>query len=279
MADRPPTGLGKTATQTMTREPSRVVVFTGPKEGVGKTTLCVNLALAWAGSQNRKVIIVHMDPLCRNDLSFQLGLNPPTLASMVQMVGDNPTGLGRLLRGRIPLTQWGVGLLPLASRRQEMLSLSPQVIVKVLGSLAETYDLFLDVDPYFPMQVFAFDLADLVYWTCLPQRSHFEATYQMFSEIKALHFPLDKFEVIVNQANLPGALPPREVDKFFQAMQKRVLTYMPWEDQIPEFANTQKILVVESMQSDWVKTGLRTLLGRTIEAKPTLKHWESYLRS
>ena len=26
-------------TQTMTREPSRVVVFTGPKEGVGKTTL------------------------------------------------------------------------------------------------------------------------------------------------------------------------------------------------------------------------------------------------
>jgi len=279
VADTVPTqaGAAAAATQTQTREPSRVVVFTGPKEGVGKTTLCVNLALAWAGSQNRKVIIVHMDPLCRNDISFQLGLNPPTLASMAQLVGDNPTGLGRLLRGRIPLTPWGVGLLPLASRRQEMLSLSPQVIVKILGSLAETYDLFLDVDPYFPMQVFSFDLADLVYWSCLPQRSHFEATYALFGELKQLHFPLEKFEIVVNQANLPGALAPKEVDRFFAAMQKRVLAYLPWEDLIPEFANTQKILVVESMQSEWVKTGLRQLLGRTLDVKPTIKHWESYM--
>jgi Flp pilus assembly CpaF family ATPase/MinD-like ATPase involved in chromosome partitioning or flagellar assembly len=273
MAQKADNETGKT-----TREPGRVVVFTGPKEGVGKSTVALNLSLAWAGSQNRKVIIVHMDPLCRNDLSFPLGVNPPTLASMVQMVGDNPTGLGRLLRGRIPMTPWGVGLLPLASRRQEVLSLAPQVIVKILGSLAETYDLFLDVDPYFPMQVFAFDLADLVYWVCLPQRSHFEATYALFSEIKSLHFPLERFEVVVNEANLPGALTSNEVDRFFSAMQRRVLSYMPWEDMIPEYANTQKILVVESLQSDWVKS-LRILLGRTLEVKPTLKYWESYVAS
>ena len=251
------------------------MVFTGPKEGVGKTTIALNLALAWAASQNRKVIIVHMDPLCRNDLSFPLGgLNPPTLASLMQTVGDNPGSLSRLLRGRIPITPWGVGLLPLAAKRQEMLNLSPQTIVKMLGSLAETYDLFLDVDPYFPMQIFSFDLADLIYWVSLPQRSYFEATYSMFSEIKNLHFPLEKFEVVVNQANLPGALTPREVDRFFSTIQKNVLVYMPWEDLIPEYANTQKILVVESLQSDWVKA-LRILLGRTMELKPTLKNWES----
>jgi pilus assembly protein CpaF len=271
-ADTPKPAAGA----TQTREPNRVVVFTGPKEGVGKTTLCLNLALAWAGSQNRKVVIVHMDPLCRNDVSYMLGVNPPTLASMAQLVGDNPSGgLGRLLRGRIPLTPWGVGLLPLASKRQEIMGLSPQVIVKILGSLAESYDLFIDVDPYFPMQIFAFDLADIVYWTCLPQRSHFEATYAAFSEFKALHFALEKFEIVVNQANLPGALTPKEVDRFFAAMQKQVLAYMPWEDMIPEFANTQKILVVESLKSDWVTVGLRQLLGRTIDVKPTLKHWES----
>ncbi len=264
---------------TSLREPGRVIVFTGPKEGVGKTTACLNLALAWAGSQNRKVVIVHMDPLCRNDLSFVLGLNPPTLSSMVQLVGENPTGgLGRLLKGRIPISQWGVGLLPLAATRQEFLKLSPNVVVKVLGSLAESYDLFLDVDPFFPMQIFSFDLADLIFWTCLPQRSHFEATYSLFNEIKALHFPLEKFEVIVNQANLPGALAPKEVDRFFNAMQKRVLAYMPWEDLIPEYANTQKILVVEQLQSDWVKS-LRILLGRTMEMKPSVKHWENYTQA
>lgn len=267
-----------TATPTSTRDPGRVIVFTGPKEGVGKTTTCLNLALAWAGSQNRKVVIVHMDPLCRNDLNFVLGnLNPPSLASMIQLVGDSPTGgLGRLLKGRIPFSQWGVGLLPLASSRTEFQKLSPNVVVKILGSLAESYDLFIDVDPFFPMQVFSYDLADLVYWVCMPQRSHFEATYSLFNEIKALHFPLDKFEIVVNQANLPGALAPKEVARFFDAMQKKVLAYMPWEDLIPEFANTQKILVVEHMQSDWVKS-LRVLLGRTMEQPATVKHWDTFV--
>ncbi|MBI4059919.1 MAG: Flp pilus assembly complex ATPase component TadA, partial [Elusimicrobia bacterium] len=260
-------------------EPGRVVVFTGPKEGVGKTTACLNLALAWAGSQNRKVVIVHMDPMCRNDLSYVLGVSPPTLASMVQLVGENPTGgLGRLLKGRIPISQWGVGLLPLAANRAEFQKLSPNMVVKILGSLAESYDLFLDVDPFFPMQIFSFDLADLIYWVCLPQRSHFEATYALFNEIKALHFALDKFEIVVNQANLPGALAPKEVDRFFNAISKRVLAYCPWEDLIPEYANTQKILVVEQMQSDWVKS-LRVLLGRLMEIKPSVKHWESSMEA
>jgi len=272
MADNAP----ETETGRLAKEPSRVLVFTGPKEGVGKSTLCLNLALAWAGSQNRRVIIVHMDPLARNDMSYLLGVSPPTLASMAQLVGDNHTGLGRLLRGRIPITQWGVGLLPLAAKRSDILNLSPQVIVQILGSLAEAYDLFLDVDPFFPMQVFAFDLADLIFWTCLPQRSHFEATYNMFQEFKALHFPLEKFEVVVNEANLPGALAPKEVDRFFNAMQRKVLAYMPWEDLLPEYANTQKILVVENLQSEWVKT-LRIILGRTLELKPTLKHWETLM--
>ncbi|HAM35548.1 MAG TPA: hypothetical protein DEB40_01950 [Elusimicrobia bacterium] len=268
----------ETDTGRFVKEPSRVLVFTGPKEGVGKSTLCLNLALAWAGSQNRKVLIVHMDPLCRNDAGFMLGVNPPTLASMVHLVGDNPSGLGKLLKGRIPITQWGVGLLPLAAKRQEILNISPQIVAKILGSLAESYDLFLDVDPFFPMQVFSFDLADLVFWNCLPQRAHFEATYNMFQEIKGLHFPLEKFEVIVNEANLPGALAPKEVDRFFAAMQKKVLAYMPWEDLLPEYSNTQRILVVENLQSDWVKT-LRIILGRTMEVQPTAKHWESFMSS
>jgi pilus assembly protein CpaF len=275
-----PLTSAETSIPTSLREPGRVIVFTGPKEGVGKTTACLNLALAWAGSQNRKVVIVHMDPLCRNDLNFVLGnLNPPSLASMIQLVGESPTGgLGRLLKGRIPFSQWGVGLLPLAATRQEFQKLSPNVVVKILGSLAESYDLFLDVDPFFPMQIFSFDLADLVYWICLPQRSHFEATYALFNEIKALHFPLEKFEIVVNQANLPGALAPKEVGRFFDAMQKKVLAYMPWEDLIPEFANTQKILVVEHLQSDWVKV-LRVLLGRTMEEKPNVKHWDTFVQA
>ncbi len=278
MADESPapTESGRSA-----REPCRVVAFTGPKEGVGKSTIALNLALAWAGSQNRKVIIVQMDPLCRTDLGFLLGVQPPipTLWSMLSLAGESATGgIGKLLRGRIPITQYGVGVLPLATKREEFKSLSSQSIVKILSALSESYDLFLDVDPYFPMQVFSFDLADIIYWVSLPQRAHFEATYNLFTEFKTLHFAMEKFEIIVNQCNLPGAIAPKEVDRFFGVMQKKVLSYLPWEDLLPEYANTQRILVVENLQSDWVK-GLRTLLGRTLEVKPTLKHWDTNVTS
>ena len=260
-------------TKTMSL-PGRVVVFTGPKEGVGKSTICLNLALVWAGTQNRNVLIVSMDPLGRNDLSFQLRLTPPTLAQLAPLVSQNPTGLGKLLRGRIPMTQWGVGLLPLGDKRQDILSLSPKIIAKILGALSETYDIFIDVDPYFPLQIFALDFADLVYWVCLPQRSHCEATYSIFSELKALHFPLERFEVVINQANLPGSLAPQELDKFFQTLQKKTLAYMPWEELIPECANTQKVLVAENMQNEWAKV-LKVLLARLGSAIPAVKVWES----
>ncbi|HVE13328.1 MAG TPA: hypothetical protein VNI01_08045, partial [Elusimicrobiota bacterium] len=256
----------------------RVIVFSGPKEGVGKTTTALNLALAWAGTQSRNVILIHLDPLCRNELSFLLGLQPPTLASLTQLVGKDVAVLGKLLKGRIPVSQWGVGVLPLANRRSEVLDITPASISPILESLSQSYDLFLDVDPYFPMQIFAFDPADIVFWNCLPQRAHFEATYNMFQELKALHFPLERFEVVINQGNLPGALAPKEVERFFAAMNKRVLSYMPWEDLLPEFANTARILVVEQPHSEWVKS-LKPLLARIMEVKPGPKQWPTSLEA
>ena len=74
--------MTESKTVTASKKPSgRVVVLTGPKEGVGKSTLALNLALAWAGTGDRNVIIVHLDPMCRSELAFMLNLQPPTLAS------------------------------------------------------------------------------------------------------------------------------------------------------------------------------------------------------
>ncbi len=47
----------------------RVITFSGPKEGVGKTSVCLNLALAWANYQKRNVLIIPLDPMCRHRLT------------------------------------------------------------------------------------------------------------------------------------------------------------------------------------------------------------------
>ncbi|MFH1618424.1 MAG: ATPase, T2SS/T4P/T4SS family [bacterium] len=254
----------------------RVITFSGPKDGTGKSSIALNLALAWANYQKRNVLIIPMDPLCRQDHSSMLGLNSPAMADIVRNADRESAGaLGALLKGKIPLSQWGVGVLPLAHRRADVQKLSPDVMLTVFSKLSQSFDIFIDVDPYFPMQVFSFDISDIIFWVTNSQRSHLEATNILFREISDMHFAMDRFEMVVNLYDLPGAINPKEVDSFFQQkMQKKVLAYMPWEDALPALANQQKILVVEQPQAAWLKS-LRILMGRVAENKPLEKQWAS----
>ncbi len=252
---------------------SRVITFSGPKEGVGKSSIALNLALAWAGYQKRNVLIIPMDPMCRQEHSFLLDLNPPSIMDLVRVVGRESVGaLGLLLKGKIPLSPWGVGVLPLANKRSDLQKLSPDLILPVLSKLSQSFDLFIDVDPYFPMQIFAFDISDMIFWVTNSHRSHMDATVTYFKEITNLHFARDRFEVVVNCYDLPGAIVPKEVEKFFQQLDTHVTAFLPWEEEIPALSNQQKILVVEQPQSPWIKA-LRILMGRLAEFQPVEKQW------
>lgn len=255
-------------------EQIRIIALAGPKEGVGKTTIVINLALAWAGIQKRNVLIVPMDPLCRQEHHHLLGLNPPpSVADLVKTLGaQSLTVAGGLLKGKIPVSQWGVGVLPLAYKRSDISRISPKVIMPLFAKLSQTFDIFLDVESSFPMQTFAFDIADLVLWVTQPNRGHLNATVSMFQEYKDMHFALDRFDVVCNCYDLPGAIEPDEIEKFFEQLQKKVLVFLPWEDSIPALANQLRIEVVESPQSLWVK-GLRMILGRVLNMQPVEKSW------
>ncbi|MDA8131746.1 MAG: ATPase, T2SS/T4P/T4SS family [Elusimicrobia bacterium] len=257
----------------------RVVTFSGPKEGVGKTSLVMNMAMAWANYQKRNVLILPLDPMCRPEHAQLLDLNPPSMAEIIRAVGRESVGaLGALLRGKIPISQWGVGVLPLAKRRADVAKMSPDIILPVLSKLANSFDIFIDVDPYFPMQVFAFDISDLIFWVSNSNVSSLNATAGIFREINELHFPMNKFEVVSNLFDMPGALGPKEVEKFYKQMGKDVLAFMPWEDALPACANQNKVLIVEQPNSQWIRI-LRVLLGRLAEVKPVEKQWVSNVAS
>ena len=254
---------------------TRVVVFSGPKEGVGKTTLALNMALAWAGIQKRNVLVVPFDALPRFEHAQYFGINPPTVIDLIKSVGEQSlTVAGSLLKGRIPISNWGVGVLPLANKRSDLERLSASTVLPILSKLSSHFDIFIDVDSSFPLQAVAYDIADVVFWVTHSTRSHLSATVGMFAEYKELHFPLDRFEIVNNCYNVPGSIEVEEMEKFFQQLQKKVLVYLPWEDSIPALGNQLKFEVVEDAQSNWVK-GLRILLGRVMSIEPVEKKWAS----
>jgi len=264
-----------TPTTPGTNAGSKIIVFAGPKEGVGKTTIALNLALAWAGIQRRSVLIVPLDPLARSEHAQFLGLNPPSVADLVRTLGaQSLTIAGGLLKGKIPISQWGVGVLPLATRRTDIQKISPRVLLPMLSKLSQTFDIFLDVESSFPMQTFAFDISDMIVWVTEPSRANLNATVGMFQDYREMHFPLDRFEIICNRYDLPGSIEPEEIEKFFNQLNKKVLVFLPWEESIPFLANQNKLEVVEQPQSLWVK-GLRMLLSRVMNSQPIDKNWTS----
>lgn len=252
---------------------SRVITFSGPREGTGKTTVAMNLALAWANQQKRPVLIIPLDPLCRQEHAQMLGLRPPTMVDILNTLGkDSLSAAGVLLRGKIPLSQWNVGVLPLSRRRSETARLSPEILLSLLPRLAQTYDLFIDVDPYFPMQVFAFDISDLVFWVTNSNANALNATASAFRDINEMHFPANRFAIVDNFYDMPGALAAKEVEKFFTQMNREVLAYMPWEDAIPGLANQNQVLITQNSNCQWIRQ-LGILLERLIELVPEQKEW------
>lgn len=259
---------------------NKVITFTGPKEGVGKTSVAINTAVAYAHLENREVLLIPMDHIGRYEHDKILGIsNPLSVVELLRVIGrESITAAAMLIKGKIPMSSWGVGVLPLAKRRQDFLKLSPDILSGLLSKLSQHFDIFIDVDPYYPMQFFSFDISDLVFWITNSTTSSLNATTNIFKDINEMHFPLSRFEIVVNLYDLPGSLSPKDVEKFFKQIGKEVFVFMPWEDELASTFNQNKLLVAEDPNCQWVKI-LKNVIGRVIEIEPSEKTWTSSVSS
>ncbi len=253
---------------------AKIIAFAGPKEGAGRTTLVLNLALGWAGIQKRPVLIVPLDPLARQEHSFYLDIaKPVSVADLLKVLGNTSIAVvGGLLRGKISMSQWGVGLLPLGNTRAQAASISPKILIPILSRLSQTFDIFLDVDSSFPMQAFAFDIADKIFWVTNATRTHINSTVQLFNDYKEQRYPLDRVSAICNGYDMPGSIPYEEMERFYSQLGREVDVFLPWDADVMATSNRREVEIITNPQSEWVK-GLRLVLAKIRDLKPAPKDW------
>ncbi len=256
------------------RSEAKIIAFSGPKEGAGKTTLVLNLALGWAGIQKRPVLIVPLDPLARQEHSFYLDIEKPvSVADLLKVLGDTSIAVvGGLLRGKISMSQWGVGLLPLGNTRAQVAAISPKILIPILSRLSQTFDIFLDVDSSFPMQAFAFDIADKIFWVSNATRTHVNSTVQLFNDYKEQRYPMDRVSIICNGYDMPGSIPYEEMERFYTQLGREVDVFLPWDADVMASSNRREVEIVVNPQAEWVK-GLRLVLAKIRDLKPVAKDW------
>ncbi|MBI2071363.1 MAG: Flp pilus assembly complex ATPase component TadA [Elusimicrobia bacterium] len=255
----------------------KIVTVTGPKEGVGKTIMALNLASLRAAQTGRGVVLIEADPQCREELLTWIGITGsqlnviPTLKSLVDFYSRAGGGQKAvdLVRGKIVFARAGVAALPLGFQPKDVMGgFDPQALHNFLRGLSSHYDVIIDTESSYALLPFALELSDWVYWVTLPQRQNLTATIGIFEDLKAEHFPLDRIEIIVNQYNLPGAMQVPEMERYLYAYNKKIKFRLPWEDGIPEAANAGgAYLITNNANSEWSKM-LRFVANHLRDVRP-----------
>lgn len=256
-----------------------MIVIAGSTEGVGTSTVCLNLALAWGRSQKRRVLIVPMDPDCPTDLHTQLRCNSPMLNELAECIDGDPERLGAELHALIPVNDWGVGVLRLAANQHDALRLAPMYVSRVFSALIEHFDLFIDTGAFLPMRLFSFRIADVIFHVSHPSLSDLKETAAQLSAMQARELPIERSEIVINEGGTGAALAPKAVTRFLMTLQKRVLVWLPHEKALPQLKKAKKVLVIDFIDCEWVNSGLAVLLGRTLEARPRGRDWRCLERA
>jgi len=182
-------------------EPGRIVAVFGPKGGVGRTTLAVNLAVAAATELGQRTCLV--------DASFQFGdvgvllnLNPKN-KSIADLIPELEVGEPESLDTFLINHSAGIRVL-LAPPSPEMAELiTPPVVKRMLEALRATHDLVIVdcMSSFNDTTIAILDLADTVL-TMLSLEITSIKNIRLFLEVAdQLGYGSDKIRLVLNRAD------------------------------------------------------------------------------
>src|ERR1019366_4522432 len=147
---------------------NKIIVITGPHEGVGKTTLAVNLAARYAQARRLPVVLIDTDASCRGETAQIAGAaGSPSVFSILEQLASKQLTLP-MLRGRIALNRLNIGAIALSLAEAEIRQLTLERWSFFIQAVSQIFDLVIDLEVASPFKVTSLDLADGVVWTLLP---------------------------------------------------------------------------------------------------------------
>jgi septum site-determining protein MinD len=206
---------------------ARLVAVGAARDGVGKTTFAVNLALSFLKETRERVLLVELDRAGAGDAAALLGMTEvrsiaefaPYLAQLTpESVGPyiaaHPAGLGVLSLAPSPDA---ADKLPLDAVRRMLelcLPLASYIVV----------DCGAGVDPF---AVAAMEKSSGIFLVTTPDFNVVQATRRMVDQLQQLQFPQQLVKVIVNRLDAAG---PITKELVLSRLGRPVLVTLPKDD-------------------------------------------------
>lgn len=229
----------------------KIILVLGPQPGVGKTTLAANLAAAFSHKHQEPTILVDTDVQCRGELAQIAGAPAsPTVAVLLEHMASQKLAVS-MLRGRVPTTRHQIGVVSMAAHAADAARLEADHLKFFLEGFSEIYTLVVDMELTHPLRAAALDVADAVVWTLLPDALSAKATLQQLEALQSLKHSFHKFVFVLNQADLPNALPAKTISQALSKYQKSVHIELPTDPQLGRLLNMGKPAILDKAVSSY----------------------------
>lgn len=202
---------------------SRIVSLINAKGGTGASVLATNLAIGLSLASKTPTLLL--------DLDLNAGGSQASLLSLERTAEKKH--LGRLMRGEInvstleeQLLQHEKGEIHLlaAPPVQEITVVRPEQIYELLLVGNALYrNIVIDVAQPRLNEVMGvcLDCSSLILPVLIPDIVSLQATSSLLQEIRKNDFPMSKFDLLLNQADLSRDLTPEDISGYFQDLIKR----------------------------------------------------------
>jgi septum site-determining protein MinD len=184
----------------------RFVVVGAARDGVGKTTFAVNIALSLLKETRKRVLLVDLDTNAVGDCATLLGVTEArTVADFIPYVDQlTPQSFGPYIQAHPS----GLGLLPLATTPQAAIKLPADGVQKLLDLAAPLCD-YVVVDAgagVDPVNVRMMERAAGIFLVASATPTSLAATRQFADHLQSLHFPQALVKFVVNDHDAAGPL-------------------------------------------------------------------------
>ncbi|MFC1485354.1 ATPase, T2SS/T4P/T4SS family, partial [bacterium] len=265
-----------------------IIIVSGPKEGIGKTSFAVNLAMQYALKTKQESVLLDCDLQCRgeaayylNSAAFETVSNLWDILEKVNLKGLDTT----FFKGRIPFPEHGVGVLSLAKSHKEAQTVDPHYLLKLLAIFGELYNFVIDIENlpeefYLPI----YDLCDNVFWVMDSAPVNLKNTVEYFSNLRNQNFNMHKIGIILNKSDIPDGLSSKQINSKLSIFGKSIMTTVPIERAVNQAVSSRQIVVIDRPHTQFSKAVREIVEGMidkdktiTKEEEESKKRWQDLL--